>query len=150
MFETIIGSQAPPDQIFQWLVIAFLVAVYFWPGLKEKMRVWHANDGKTINERVDKNSKEIEELKDWRDNIAEKRFANDYREIGIVKEALSGRIENERKANEELGLLMKSIREILKTLDTEGAINCLNEIDEYIIKKSHEPANENTAEADCK
>ena len=133
----------PPDQFLQWLLIAFLVVVYFLPGFKEKLRKWHDNDGQTINERVDKNSEDIEALKYWKENVAEKRFTHDYREIGIIKDALTGRIENERKINEELELLMKSIREILKTLDTEGATGCLNEIDEYIIKKSHKQAEQN-------
>lgn len=138
MIENIIGSHIPPDQFLQWLLIAFLVVVYFLPGFKEKLRKWHDNDGETINERVDKNTEDIEDLNNWRKNVAEKRFDNDYREINIVKEALSSRIENERKTNDELEILMKSIREILKTLNTEGATDCLNEIDEYIIKKSHE------------
>ncbi len=142
MIENIIGSEIPPHQVIQWLIIAFLVVFYFLPGLKEKLRAWHVNDGKTINERVDRHSKEIEDLKQWRNDVVEKRFENDYREINLLKEALSNRIENERKANEELGLLMKSIREILKTLDTDGAIDCLSEIDEYMIKKSHEATEE--------
>lgn len=117
------------EQIVNWLIIAAIFFIVIVPKLKEKASSWIKNDGGTINERVDTLETEVEQING--------KLNHDFRRLTILEEAIATRIRNEKKSQHELYLLMRSNLILLDTIDTEEAIKCKGEMNEYVLRVSH-------------